>query len=99
MRRLLCCTQVVADVRRQVSEASKLCFDAEGSGGSSRQKEGQGGSETRWSNGGQVHYYRSKTVLAFRCLPGSVGDAVTFGMFVHEYGIDAPPALRGKVSF
>ena len=42
-------------------------------------------------------YYRSKAILAFRCLPGSVGDALTFGMYVHEYGAEAPPSFRGKV--
>jgi hypothetical protein len=47
--------------------------------------------------GADLCYYRSKAILAFRCLPGSVGDALTFGMYVHEYGAEAPPSFRGKV--
>ena len=45
----------------------------------------------------QRQYYRCKAILAFRCLPGSVGDALTFGMYVHEYGDDAPAWYRRKV--
>lgn len=61
--------------------ARRASHDAE-SGGGGKQEE---------------FYYRSKSILAFRCLPGSVGDALTFGMYVHEYGVEAPPAFRGKV--
>ena len=66
--------------------ARRASHDAESGGGD---LDGGGKQETG--------YYRSKAILAFRCLPGSVGDALTFGMYVHEYGVEAPAAFRGKV--
>ena len=77
--------KVVADVCRQVLPTA----------GSDR-----GGFESGGDGSGPgacCYYYRSKTVLAFRSLPGSLGHALTFGMIVHEYGNDAPPCYRGKV--
>ena len=56
-----------------------------------------GGKDGGYDGGADLCYYRSKVILAFRCLPGSVGDALTFGMYVHEYGAEAPPSFRGKV--
>ena len=81
--------KVVADVRRRVV--------ARGDGHDARSNpeaaEGAVGEE----EAAQRHYYRRKAILAFRCLPGSVGDALTFGMYVHEYGAEAPRAFRGTV--
>jgi hypothetical protein len=86
--------KVVADVRRRVMDPATV-NDGDGSGGGGGDNEGGG-----QGDGGEAsrrHYYRCKAILAFRCLPGSVGDALTFGMYVHEYGHDAPAAYRGNV--
>jgi len=57
----------------------------------SNHKEGGDGASFRES-----FAYRSKAVLAFRCLPGAACDAITFGMYTREYNASAPEALRGR---
>ena len=89
--------KVVADVRRRVADP-----DGHGShsdaGFARAQGVGDGRMRSPGNRGGRGDfYYRSKAVMAFRCLPGSVGDALTFGMYVHEYGAEAPGSYRGKV--
>jgi len=65
--------------------------------GGGEERGGEGGGEGGEGGSTKQYYYRSKAILAFRCLPGSVADALTFAMYVHEFGLDAPPAYRRKV--
>jgi hypothetical protein len=93
--------KVVADVRRRVvcdRERPDECIRKEpGDEGSHAQADAPMGKDADVRSSTQRYYYRRKAILAFRCLPGSVGDALTFGMYVHEYGADAPAWYRGKV--
>ena len=92
--------KVVADVRRQVvcdRQRPVECMHKQpGYEGSRAEANAPLSKDGDVRPSTETYYYRRKAILAFRCLPGSVGDALTFGMYVHEYGADAPAWYRGK---